>query len=120
MSRTEPELRLREQRVARREQLLRAREAELSAERCSADRLDALVREFVDRTPRARLEPAPGVLPGALGLWLLASPVVLGFGRAARRGRASRAALSSPSPPASGCPAPSTRRSPGRSSRRAP
>jgi hypothetical protein len=87
MSLSEPELRLREQRLARREQLLRAREAELSAERCPADRFDALVREFVGRPPsarlppeRARLEPPPGVAPGLLGLWLLASPVVLGFG----------------------------------------
>src|SRR5918911_546936 len=79
MSLTEPELRLREQRLARREQLLRAREAELSAERCSADRLDALVRELVDRAPPARLPPASGVAPGLLGVWLLAGPVVLGF-----------------------------------------
>jgi hypothetical protein len=45
------------------------------------------VREFVDRAPPARLppegallQPAPGVTPGLLGLWLLAGPVVLGFG----------------------------------------
>jgi hypothetical protein len=79
MSLTEPELRLRARRLARREQVLRAREAELAVAESSPDQLGALMRELVDRAPPARVAPALGVAPGLLGLWLLASPVVLGF-----------------------------------------
>ena len=79
MSLSEPELRLRERRLARREQVLRAREAELRPAGCSPDRVDALLRELVDVAPPARLPRPVGAAPGLLGVWLLASPVVLGF-----------------------------------------
>ena len=82
MSLTEPELRLRERRLARREQVLRARLSELAAPDRSPDRLDALLRELVERTPPDRVSPALGAAVGLLGLWLLASPVMLGFAAA--------------------------------------
>lgn len=90
MSLTEPELRLRERQLARREQVLHAREAELTSSSLSLDRFDALLREFAEQpTPNRAEQPAPERLQsplasaaGLLGIWLLASPVVLGLATA--------------------------------------
>jgi hypothetical protein len=80
---SEPELRRRERQLARREQVLRAREAELSSPGPSLDRFDALLCELATQPAPDRLRRPLAALVGVLGLWLLASPVVLGLSTAA-------------------------------------